>query len=389
MGIFNKSERISSIDEDTLDDYRVRKWTARLNLQPKEIEKIYISIFLRYMEEENQIKNSDFAKWLNESSDNEVVRCMIGFITPEKDNSITFGELLEIICTFCRFTHRQMLIFLFKDLDIHKQNFIQIDHLKQYLKKSHDGGSEMQIKMGLQFLSSIIKGGLVSFEEMEEMDTKYPYLFYPTFRPQITLIKQTFGSQFWRIKSEMVMDEDAIAARMRRLSGEDDNNNHDDDDDDDPGSTAKVKLRMGAWYYITPWRRDKNRWQLLRMAAISAEIDALIDAEWRVTHPQWLKDEEEEDDDKDKEDKVDKEVGVGDDNADVKAVKEALLKQSNSTLSSSSLAKMSNNDTDDDIIKKHATVHQALGGNKISMDNDEDEDFNSDDFDEEGVDVYS
>ena len=50
---------------------------------------------------------------------------------------------------------------------------------------------------------------------------------------------------------------------------------------------------------------------------------------------------------------------------------------------------MSNNDTDDDIIKKHATVHQALGGNKISMDNDEDEDFNSDDFDEEGVDVYS
>ena len=387
MGIFNKSERVSVLDEDTLDDYRVRKWTARLNLQPKEIEKMYISIFLRYMEEENQIKNSDFAKWLNESSDNEVVRCMIGFITPEKDNSITFGELLEIICTFCRFTHRQMLIFLFKDLDIYTQNFIQIDHLKQYLKQSHDGGSEMQIKMGLQFLSTIIKGGLVSFEEMEEMDTKYPYLFYPTFRPQVTLIKQTFGSQFWRIKSEMVMDEEVIAARMRRLNNEDDNNNE-NDDDDDPGSTSKVKSRMGAWYYITPWLRDKNRWQLLRMAAISAEIDALIDAEWRVSHPQWLKEEEEEDEDKDEEDKIDEDVSVsvGIGSKEDKVVEQAPLKQS----TFNSLATVRDNDTNhDDIIKEHATVHQALGGGGIGDDDEDYEDYNSDDNNEEGRDVYS
>jgi len=301
MGNNLNAEDKHMLPEDIEDDVRVRRWRARLSISAKDLERLYLSAFLMYADTENGpdggiISREDFFKWTKEP-ESEIGHAMLDFVDPHSKTHLTFGEILEVICIFCRFRHVQMVNFVFVTLDHERQHFIPIDEFRAYVEKSHNGEGSFQINHGFQVLSSISKGGLVSYEEMVHIDQQFPYLLYPSFKMQIALIKRSFGDRYWEIKKTLIVDDAAIAA-LRKKANEDEHCLF--------GEEA-VRKRMGNWYYITPWKREKNRDQLLRLAAIDAELDAMVDAMWRHSHPEWV-DKKEDDEIKVKPDNAEEKV---------------------------------------------------------------------------------
>jgi len=206
---------------------------------------------------------------------------MLDFIEPKHAAFISFGELLEVLCVFCRFSHRQLVHFIFLYLDERKEHFLPLDLLKHYVQKSHQDGGSFQINHAFRVLEGRVKAGLVGADELLAFDHQFPYMFYPSSKVQTAMISKSFGERFWDIKRDLIVDENAIAALRQPVA----------DEDDDLFGEAAVKRRMGSWYWWTPWRREYNRTRLRRMAIIDAELDAMVDAAWAVTHPSWVRTE--------------------------------------------------------------------------------------------------
>jgi hypothetical protein len=204
---------------------------------------------------------------------------MLDFIEPKHKTFISFGELLEVLCVFCRFSHRQLVHFIFLYLDERKEHFLPLDLLKHYVQKSHQDGGSFQINHAFRVLEGRVKAGLVGADELLAFDHQFPYMFYPSSKVQTAMISKSFGERFWDIKRDLIVDENAIAALRQPV----------DDEDDDLFGEGAVKRRMGSWYWWTPWRREYNRTRLRRMAIIDAELDAMVDAAWAVTHPSWVR----------------------------------------------------------------------------------------------------
>jgi len=301
MGPRQSSEDKCAIDEETLDDIRVRRWSARLNLSNRDLEKLYY-VFMRYDQGEG-LSVADFCRWLGEDELNELCQEMASFVEPHDKGYLSFPELLETVCVFSQFSHSQIVTFIHRMLDPDRTKFVPIDVLKAFVTKSHRGDGSFQINHGIKNLVATTKHGLVSVDELVSFDKQFPFLLYPSFKPQMAIIKNSYGEKFWDIKRNMVVDEAEVAARMARKREK----KGDLEDDGEVDSEFKVRQRMtDLWYYLTPWQRPKYRRQLLRIAAISKELDEEVDRIWAVTKPHFLtaefdlhgkgKDEDEEED---------------------------------------------------------------------------------------------
>ena len=280
------NEAESALPEEIEEDLRVRRWRARLQISQKELDQLYFNPYLLHMEDDRGIPREAISKWLKEPH-TELIDAMIDFVEPSKFGYVSYGEILELICIFCRFSHRQLVMFIFTYLDERREHFLSLDVLRHYVTRSHGDGGSFQIQHAFKVLASQVKGNLVGLEELLAFDSQFPYMFFPSSKPLTALIKRSFGERYWDIKRELIVDENAIAALKQ---------DPDEEDEEDQFGEAAVKRRMQHWYFITPWRREYFRMRLRRMAIIDAELDELVDKMWMVTRPDWVRHKMEDED---------------------------------------------------------------------------------------------
>lgn len=111
-------------------------------------------------------------------------------------------------------------------------------------------------------------------KELFEINSKFPFTFFPLYDLQIHVIQDTFGEFWWEAHKAKVKDdvteEMAKEANMWRKKQ----------------MIAKLALkalneemvqkRMEIFYYLTPWVRGHERRKVYRIAVIEEELDDVM-----------------------------------------------------------------------------------------------------------------
>ena len=137
-----------------------------------------------------------------------------------------------------------------------------------------DGQISSNVKDGFAYLDHMDDGdGTFNFKEINELELKYPNMFYPLYRLQVHIIENTFGEQWWEPhkanladQKHMIRAKELAALRLREKEEAAAN---------EVVSDEMIQKRMGIFkYYLMPWLREKEKQRILKIAAIESELDA-------------------------------------------------------------------------------------------------------------------
>lgn len=170
------------------------------------------------------------------------------------------------------------------------------DELKHFVYHIWDELITSNLHTGLNYLEQHDDGdGQFDFEQVWHMHSLFPNLFYPVMKLQVRSfcifqpitvndlihnadVRQTqmqeavFGVEWWEHKKLELTDnvlEKRLAAEAKTKSRQKATK-----DAEGGANDSLVRSRMGVWYYLTPWRRERARKMIERIAAIDSALEA-------------------------------------------------------------------------------------------------------------------
>jgi Ca2+-binding EF-hand superfamily protein len=211
------------------------------------------------------------------------------FIDCDAQDVVTFGEFVETICLFslferndvlrCKFCSCSSLSSIFLDcwtvlfylFDKKKTGYVDRDELKHFIVALHGGEVKSNAQLGL---SRIEEKPRHDFKDIRVLHRDFPYLLYPVFRLQISMMRVSFGETWWENKKILLTEEMRIKRKneQSQFTGQDVKKGTVDEEAEK--FEGRVREHMGnSKYYLQFWKRDAVRLRLKKMDLIENELN--------------------------------------------------------------------------------------------------------------------
>ena len=215
---------------------------------------------------------------------------------------MTFGEFVETICLFslferndvlrCKFnllnflftlfslsyltsslpSHFFPLTVLFYLFDKKKTGYVDRDELKHFIIALHGGEVKSNAQLGL---SRIEEKPRHDFKDIRVLHRDFPYLLYPVFRLQISMMRVSFGEAWWENKKILLTEEMRIKKKneQSQFTGEAPVKKGTEAEEAEKFE-ERVREHMGnTKYYLQFWKREAVRLRLKKMDLIENELN--------------------------------------------------------------------------------------------------------------------
>jgi hypothetical protein len=197
---------------------------------------------------------------------------MFDMIDSEYAGKITFGEFVDVTCTFACFETIEMIKYCWFILDRDKVGEVDIKEVEHfiYLMWDHDTNSNMG--MAIDYMRTLDTGdGRVNFKDILAVNAAYPFVFYPTFRIQATVVSTSMGEIWWDKKKADVQEKLEHERKLEEMKKN--KKKADLAKEQERLNEEMVKKKMGWKYYVFFWQRDKARKQIAKIAAINKQLE--------------------------------------------------------------------------------------------------------------------
>ena len=253
-------------------DERIDKISKKLMLEEEDLVLLY-TIFNRYDREGSGfISTIDYFEQLLEIKPSLFTDAMFDIIDSEYAGKITFGEFVDVTCTFACFETTEMLKYCWFILDRDKVGEVDIKEVEHfiYLMWDHDTNSNMD--MAIDYMRTLDTGdGRVNFKDILMVNAAYPFVFYPTFRIQATVTATSMGEIWWDKKKAEVQEKLEHERKLEEMKKN--RKKADLAKEQERLNEEMVKKKMGWKYYVFFWQRDKARKQIAKIAAINKQLE--------------------------------------------------------------------------------------------------------------------
>ena len=253
-------------------DERIDKINKKLMLEEEDLVLLY-TIFNRYDREGSGfISTIDYFEQLLEIKPSLFTDAMFDIIDSEYAGKITFGEFVDVTCTFACFETTEMLKYCWFILDRDKVGEVDIKEVEHfiYLMWDHDTNSNMD--MAIDYMRTLDTGdGRVNFKDILMVNAAYPFVFYPTFRIQATVTATSMGEIWWDKKKAEVQEKLEHERKLEEMKKN--RKKADLAKEQERLNEEMVKKKMGWKYYVFFWQRDKARKQIAKIAAINKQLE--------------------------------------------------------------------------------------------------------------------
>ena len=161
-------------------DDRIDKCTKKLMLEEDDLILLF-TIFNRYDREGSGfISTIDYFEQLLEIKPSLFTDAMFDIIDSEYAGKITFGEFVEVTCTFACLEPIEMIKYCWFILDRDKVGEVDIKEVEHfiYLMWDHDTNSNMD--MAIEYMRTLDTGdGRVNFKDILMVNSAYPFCILP------------------------------------------------------------------------------------------------------------------------------------------------------------------------------------------------------------------
>ena len=152
-------------------DYRVDRSVKTFDIPDEQLVQLY-DIFQRKLDILQVGKagvETVFEKWLGIKR-NLLTDAMLAIINSKEAGSLTFGEFMELTCTFVCFEQKDLVKFCFFAVDTYKLGNIDKNELRHFVYDMWDNNVTSNIHVALDYLETHDDGdGQYSFEEVWDM----------------------------------------------------------------------------------------------------------------------------------------------------------------------------------------------------------------------------
>jgi Ca2+-binding EF-hand superfamily protein len=268
----------SSIAVVVPTDDRIDRQKKRLEMTDEDILGLY-DVFLRYDKEgAGFVSTEDYFKQLLQINPSVFTDPMFDIIDSEFAGKITFGEFVDVTCTFACFESIEMIKYCFFILDRDKVGEVDIKEVEHFIYLMWEHEISSNLTMGIDYMHSLDAGdGRVNFHDVLLVHKSYPSVFYPAFRIQATVISTSLGETWWEEKKMEIGEKIAAEAKMAEMK-----KNRQKADlarEQERLNEEMVKKKMGWKYYVFIWQREKARKQIAKIAAINKQLEEVEAAE--------------------------------------------------------------------------------------------------------------
>ena len=262
----------SKVDVVVPTDDRIDKQKARLNIVDEDVLGLY-EVFQRFDKEGSGfISTEDYFKQLLQIEPSLFTDAMFDMIDSEYAGKITFGEFVDVTCTFACFESIEMMKYCFFILDRDKVGEVDIKEVEHFIYLMWDNNVNSNLTIGVDYMRTLDAGdGRVNFKDILNIHHLYPFVFYPAFRIQDTVISTSLGETWWQIKKDEIMEKLANEKKMAEMKKN--RQKADLQREQERLNEEMVMKKMGWKYYVFFWQRDKARKQIAKIAAINKQLE--------------------------------------------------------------------------------------------------------------------
>lgn len=256
-------------------DARVDRWVAKLKLTPEQIRQLY-GVFVQYdSDSKGMITQTDFTEKILCLATTVIIEAMFDMMDTKKAGFVSFGEFVDIICTFAMFEVTELVRYCVFVLDREKIGYVDKNDIKHFLKNIWENNVNSNLHEAMDYLDRRDPGdGRFTYLNIVDFHMLYPSAFYPAFRLQTQLIRISFGIFWWENKKASIVGERNDIARQERLLEL--QRQKDANDEANMSQDELIYQRMGPIkYYLLPCLRESERQKIMQIAALSAKLDNL------------------------------------------------------------------------------------------------------------------
>lgn len=253
-------------------DDRIDKCRNRIDLTDEDIMAMF-DIFNRYDKEGvGFMSTADYFQQLLQIRASLFTDAMFDIIDSEYPGKITFGEFVDVTCTFACFESLEMIKYTFFILDRDKVGEVDLKEVEHFIYLMWDHETNSNLLMAIDYMRTLDAGdGRVCFKDVLMVHTAYPSVFYPAFRIQSTVISTSLGETWWNNKKIEISEKIAKQRQMEEMKKN--RQKADLQREQDRLNEEMVKKKMGWKYYAFFWQRDKARKQIAKIAAINKQLE--------------------------------------------------------------------------------------------------------------------
>ena len=180
-------------------------------------------------------------------------------IGAEGTGRLNFSEFLELTCTFSTFGVTDLVKLAFFVIDREKSGLIDHRGLKHFLitmcNNEENANSAEAIKRLVHYEDSL---GQLTFEKLVEWVKAFPTAYYPMFRLQTSIMRTSFGEEWWNRAIAELQENDKKAKLLENMGAEEKSRIRYDQLVKEKEQV--VYTQMGPMqYYFMWWRRAKVR----------------------------------------------------------------------------------------------------------------------------------
>jgi Ca2+-binding EF-hand superfamily protein len=253
-------------------DPRIDKWKTKISLADEDIMVLY-DVFNRYDKEGGGfLSTGDYFLQLLQIQPTLFTIGMFDLIETQYAGKITFGEYVDVTCTFALFETMELIKYAFFILDRDKVGEVDIKEVEHFVYLMWDHTTTSNLMMAIEYMHSRDLGdGRVNFHDLVAVHYKYPSVFYPAFRIQATVIATSLGESWWNDKKTEVTEKREQEARMELMRKN--KKSADLAREQERLNEEMVMKKMGWKYYVLFWQRDRARRQIAKIAQINKALD--------------------------------------------------------------------------------------------------------------------
>jgi len=127
---------------------------------------------------------------------------------------------------------------------------------------------------GVEFMKTLDSGdGRVKYRDLQEVERRYPSVFYPAQRLCMHVQKFSLGEGWWTLKKIEIKEAADAKKRMEALKKN--KQRADMQAEQDKLNEEMLKKKMGMNYYLRFWERDKARAQIKKIEQINKNLEEM------------------------------------------------------------------------------------------------------------------
>lgn len=194
-----------------------------------------------------------------------------GFMETRSEVYLTFGEFVDVVCSFACMEQMELIKFVWYILDPRKVGTIEKHVIKVFLFRIWHNKPYTAVPQALTFLQTIDEDGVYNYRELELLRTRYPLVFYPVYQLQQHIIHRTLGASWWMAHKIRLADAKLLKhVRAKKLAKK---LQREQQEALEGVSDAMVRQKMGIRYHLFPWTIPRVRKRLVQIVAMEAELE--------------------------------------------------------------------------------------------------------------------